>query len=89
MVAAPAGDGTVTVEDLVALAAAVFEGSECADADVNRDGLASYDMRADFRMPAMTTPAILRTPDEIEFRQVTAQRRVIGYEETVGRLDLQ
>lgn len=56
---------------------------------VNRDGLASYDMRADFRMPAMTTPAILRTPDEIEFRQVTAQRRVIGYEETVGRLDLQ
>ena len=56
---------------------------------VNRDGVASYDMRDNFRMPAMTTPAILRTPDEIEFRGLDQRQRTISYEETVGRLDFE
>ncbi len=56
---------------------------------VNRDGLGSYDMRGNFRMPAMTTPAILRTADEISFRNLNQQRRVISYEETVARLDFE
>ena len=54
---------------------------------VNRDGVASYDMRDNFRLPAMTTPAITRTPDELNFRNLDVARRIISYEETVARLD--
>jgi len=60
-----------------------------AQSRVNRDGLGGYDMRDDFRMPAMTTPAILRTPDEIGFRRIVNQRRVIGYRETAARIDFE
>ncbi len=56
---------------------------------VNRDGEASYDMRGDFRMPAMSTPAIERTADQIGFRNLDQERRVINYEEVVARLDLE
>ncbi|MEM9160336.1 MAG: TonB-dependent receptor, partial [Verrucomicrobiota bacterium] len=56
---------------------------------VGRDGVATYDMRNDFRMPAMTTPGILRTPEEITFRSLDQRQRIIGYEETVARLDFE
>ena len=60
-----------------------------AQSRVNRDGVASYDMRENFRLPAMTTPAILRDPADISLRALDRQRRIISYDETVARLDMQ
>lgn len=41
-----------------------------AQSRVNRDGVGSYDMRDNFRLPAMTTPAILRDPADISLRNL-------------------
>jgi len=60
-----------------------------AQSRVNRDGVGSYDMRDNFRMPAMSTPAILRSPDEIEFRGLNQRQRTISFKEKVGRLDFE
>lgn len=56
---------------------------------VNSDGEANYDIRDDFRLPAMHTPAMDRTADEIDFRALDQSRRIISYDETVARLDVQ
>ncbi len=70
------------------------EGSEdwfqsTAQNRVNRDGVASYDIRPNHQMPAMTTPGILRAPEDISLRALFRQHRVISYEEDVMRLDLE
>jgi iron complex outermembrane recepter protein len=56
-------------------------------ARVNRDGVASFDMRPNFRNPQMSTPAILRDPEDIGLRDLRRQHRIIGYDEDVLRLD--
>lgn len=56
---------------------------------VNRDGVASWDLSQDFRIPIYITPALTLDTADMNFRNLMARRRVIGYEETVARLDLQ
>ncbi|MCB1124007.1 MAG: TonB-dependent receptor plug domain-containing protein, partial [Verrucomicrobiae bacterium] len=56
-------------------------------ARVNRDGVGSYDMRPNFRNPEMSTPAILREPEDISLRTLRRQHRIISYDEKVLRLD--
>lgn len=60
-----------------------------AQSRVGRDGVASYDMRENFRLPAMTTPAIERDPADISLRALDRQHRIISYDETVLRLDVE
>ena len=60
-----------------------------AQSRVNRDGVASYDIRPNHMMPAMTTPGILRAPADISLRSLFRQHRIISYEETVMNLDLE
>ncbi len=72
----------------------ISEGSEdwfqsTAQSRVNRDGVASYDIRPNHMMPAMTTPGILRAAEDISLRSLFRQHRVISYEEDVMKLDLE
>ena len=72
----------------------ISEGSEdwfqsTLQSRVNRDGAGSYDIRPDHMMPAMTTPGILRTADNMGVRALFRQHRIISYEEDVMRLDLE
>ncbi|GAB5562694.1 MAG: TonB-dependent receptor [Synoicihabitans sp.] len=56
---------------------------------VNRDGVGTFDLRENLRMPVYFTPAMERDPSDIDFRNLQARQRIIGYEETVVRVDLQ
>lgn len=60
-----------------------------AQSRVNRDGVASYDIRPNHQMPIMSTPGILRDPADISLRNLFRQHRIISYEENVMRLDLE
>lgn len=60
-----------------------------AQSRVNRDGVASYDIRPNHQMPIMSTPGILRAPADISLRNVFRQHRIISYEEQVARLDIE
>lgn len=72
----------------------ISEGSEdwfqsTAQSRVNRDGVASYDIRPNHQMPIMSTPGILRAPEDISLRALFRQHRIISYEEDVMRLDIE
>lgn len=60
-----------------------------AQSRVNRDGVASYDIRPNHQMPIMSTPGILRDPADISLRNLFRQHRIISYDEKVMRLDLE
>ncbi|MEJ6602071.1 MAG: TonB-dependent receptor [Opitutaceae bacterium] len=72
----------------------ISEGSEDwfqsqAQSRVNRDGVASYDIRPNHQMPIMTTPGIFRNPEDISLRALLRQHRIIFYKEDVMSLDIE
>ncbi len=53
----------------------------------NSDDAGTYDMSPNFKMPQLTTPSLFLDPNDMGLRELSQQRRIIGWAEDVARLD--
>lgn len=54
----------------------------------NSDDAGTYDMSPNFRIPQLTTPSLFLDPNDMGLRELSQQRRIIGWAEDVARLDI-